>query len=138
MDLTLSRKEYRPDGIFGEMKDAEGKFHCATLEHAYRTGVDAYFAKVPPGTFVCIRGFHRLFHMPNQFETFEINDVPGHTALLFHPGNYNNDSEGCCLVGTKIMQLGFGAQMLANSKIAFAEFMKMQDGLNHFSLTVIG
>ncbi len=135
MDLILNRKEYRPDGIFGEMKAPGGEFSCFTLEHAYG-GINGYTAKIPPGTYDCVRGLHHLFKVPNQFETFEVVDVPGHTSLLIHPGNYDNDSDGCILVGNKITQLGFGAQMLANSKITFAVFMKLQAGLNSFKITV--
>ncbi len=136
MDLTLTRKQFRPDGIFGEMKDADGKFSCATLEHAYFDSRSSWSPKVPVGTFICVRGMHHLFKVAKQFETFEITGVEGHTNLLIHPGNYDNDSEGCILVGTKIMQLGFGIQMLANSKVMFGLFMKAQAGLDRFFLTV--
>lgn len=135
MDLILNRKEYRPDGIFGYLRDQVGKFSCFTLEHAYG-GISGYSAKIPPGTYDCERGLHHLFKVPNQFETFEVMNVPGHTALLFHPGNYDNDSEGCILVGNKITQLGYGAQMLANSKITFAKFMEAQEGLNSFKIAI--
>ena len=136
MDLTLNRTAYRQDGIFGEIRGIIGDYFAITLEHAYPLGA-VWVAKIPPGEYLCKRGMHNLFRLPNSFETFEVTGVDGHTGLLFHPGNYDNDSEGCILLGQKIMNLGFGQEMISNSKQAFADFMALQAGLDTFNLEVI-
>jgi hypothetical protein len=138
MNITLNRTEYREDGIFGELLDENNYSFCATLEHSYLQDDGSYAPKIPPGTYNCVRGTHQLAHMANPFETFEVQNVPGHTNILFHAGNYNDDSEGCVLLGTKIgtSVTNPPAQMLLNSKVAFQNFLALQNGINEFTLEV--
>lgn len=141
MNLTLTRTEYRSDGIFSELRDEDGNTIARTLEHAYLMGGTGpgegytYIPKIPPGTYTCVRGPHRLHGMTADFETFEITGVVGHENLLFHWGNFNKDSEGCVLVG-KSEAVGGGAHMVTASRDTFAAFMQLQDGLDSFQLTV--
>lgn len=146
MDLKLKRFDYRPDGIFGELLDDNGTRICYTLEHAYAkstviNGVEGtrYFPKMDAGTYTCNRGPHRLASNMKWFETFEIEKVPRHYDILFHKGNYNDDSAGCVLVGMSITDYEHGDgrnKMLAGSKIAFERFLALQTGINSFTLTV--
>ena len=123
MDLTLIRNNFTKDGIFGILCD-DTDFLIYTLEHAYNL-----FPKVPNGVYQCLRGQHSLKNGP--IETFELQNVPGHTGILLHPGNYESDSEGCILLG-----LGIGKNVLTSSRQAFNEFMKLQGGADSFVLTV--
>ncbi|MGZ3686663.1 MAG: DUF5675 family protein [Bdellovibrionota bacterium] len=136
MTLRLTRKLFRADGIFSELADDAGKEIAMTLEHAYPNG-QFYSPKIPNGTYLCVRGKHQLHGMLAPFETFEITGVAGHTGLLFHPGNVNQDSEGCVLTGEKIADAG-QAEMVTNSRATFAKFMQRMDGLNEFPLIVTG
>lgn len=139
MNLVMSLTQRRPDGIFGKLGDESGNVFAVTLEHAYSvtslSPETAFAPKIPSGTFRCVRGKHRLHGMTEDFETFEITGVEGHSNLLFHWGNWNRDSEGCVLLGDKIAQ-DYGAEMITNSRVAFARFMAMQDGVDSFNLTV--
>ena len=132
MLFTLIRKEAREDGIFGELwgEDAKDPL-CVTLEHSY-DGVP----KLPPGEYTCVRGPHRLHSMTQDFETFEITGVPGHTNILFHWGNYNSDSDGCVLLGRSLGRAGAGYQMITSSRKAFATFMAATAGVDSFTLEV--
>lgn len=133
MNLSLKRRNYRPDGIFSALYDDSGKLIAVTLEHAYCT--DLYYEpKIPAGTFLCVRGTHSL-HNGIPFETFEVTGVPGHTGLLFHAGNFDADSEGCILVGEAIAQKG-SAEMITNSRATLDKFLALQSGINQFTLTV--
>lgn len=136
MSLTLTRKEYREDGIFSELTDESGALVACTLEHAYP--MDGSFQpKIPMGKFTCKRGLHRLENMTQDFETFEITGVEGHSNLLYHFGNFNKDSSGCILLGTAFGQNGAqGAKMILCSRVAFKQFMTLQEGVNSFELTV--
>jgi hypothetical protein len=136
MNLILTRKERRADGVFSELSDEAGRVLFHTLEHAYPAG-DGYEPKIPNGTFTCRRGEHRLHGMTESFSTFEITGVLGHQNLLFHWGNFNRDSEGCILVGEKVAQAG-QEEMITNSRAAFARFLALQAGLDLFPLTVRG
>ena len=131
MDLILTRREYRADGIFGEIEDADGgDFLFLTLEHSYDL-----MPKLPAGTYICERGIHRLSDL-KPFETFEVMNVEGHSGILFHVGNYNDDSSGCILLG---LGRGFtlkNGKMLTNSRVAFDKFMRLQGDVDSFKLIV--
>lgn len=129
MTLTLTRKDFREDGIFSELTDEKGKSLAITLEHSYDNKPKLY-----DGTFNCVKGIHRL-HNNVPFETFEITGVKGHTGILFHVGNYNDDSDGCVLVGTDVKDPG-EIRMVTHSLIAFSKFMGLVEKLSSFTLIV--
>lgn len=135
MNLKLVRKEFRQDGIFSELYDEQDNLIAHTLEHAYDDGAGGWAPKIPDGTFTCQRGPHRLHGMDHDFETFEITGVEGHKDLLFHWGNYNKDSEGCILLGKAEVDDG-KQHMVTSSRVEFAEFIKMQAGIDQFELVV--
>lgn len=126
MNLALTRKQFLDTGIFGELRDEKGGLVAVTLEHSY-----SCVPKIPPGTFTCKRGMHRLESMNQDFETFEIMDVPGHSNILFHFGNVNGDSAGCVLLGEEVWH-----EMITKSRITFAAFMALQAGVDSFELLV--
>jgi len=134
MDLKLVRDKFRQDGIFGTLFDSSGRKIAVTLEHAY-VDLTGWSPKVPEGQYLCIRGQHQLASMTQPFETFMILNVPGHTGILFHSGNYNCDSDGCILVGTDVTSID-GALAISSSRLAFLEFMDLQTGVDNFSLSV--
>jgi hypothetical protein len=80
---------------------------------------------------------HRLSGMAEEFETFEVMNVPGHWGILFHVGNYNEDSEGCILVGEGLGRRYKNGVMLTNSKKAFAKLMALLKDVEQFTLLVI-
>lgn len=132
MDLKLVRSEFGEDGIFGQLFRTDNNSQIAfTLEHAYQQPDGTWKPKLPDGTYVCVRGMHQLASMKTPFETFEITNVPGHTNILIHVGNFDKDSEGCVLIG-----LHRDTTMILNSKMAFGSFMELENGVNQFMLTV--
>jgi hypothetical protein len=141
MNLSLVRNSAREDGIFSQILDETEHEVCMTLEHAYPDGKGGWAPKIYAGTFECVRGKHRLHGMAEDFETFEITGVADHSNLLFHWGNWNENSEGCVLVGEFIAE-GYrpGAphtEMITNSRVVFAAFMKLQEGVDQFTLEVV-
>lgn len=135
MDMALIRTEFRMDGIFSELRDASGDQLFVTVEHSYSDELGNFRPKLSDGVYKCVRGSHILEHMTAAFETFEIMNVPGHTNILFHVGNFNADSSGCVCIGFTIVQIS-GQQAISQSQHAFANFMDLQTGLNEFQLTV--
>ena len=129
--MILMRTKYSAEGVFGELSGDTGEFVCYTLEHAYPQPDGSYAPKLNSGDHTCVRGQHRLHNMTEDFTTFEITEVPGHSNILFHWGNYNSDSEGCVLLGT-----GLAPNMLTESREAFKRFMDNLDGVDTFTLTV--
>lgn len=137
MNLILKNIDFLNDGIFGLLVDVDGNVLFHTLQHAYDSGQGngSYAPKLKPGDYNCVRGLHRLERMTQDFTTFEITNVPGHTNILFHVGNYNEDSEGCVLLGLDEIDSN-GKHMLISSRVAFQEFMELLKDLNSFTLTV--
>lgn len=136
MDLMIKRIKFSEFGIFGILYDKNAARVCVTLEHAYPSDSPLLWApKVPPGKYICLRGEHQLLRQNNPFETFEITNVPGHTAILFHVGNTNDDTAGCVLLGSGYNNLEFPRSII-NSKLAFKKFMDLQSGVDRFNLEV--
>lgn len=131
MNLVLKRLACRKDGIYSELTDESGAHVAAALEHAYANPDGTFSPKIPPGAYRCLRGAHILHGMVEPFTTFEIVGVQGHSGLLFHWGNYNQDSDGCVLVGQAI-----GNNMITESRLKFASFMALQTMIDQFVLKV--
>lgn len=136
MNLRLTRSEFREDGIFGELVTEDGDFVAHTLEHAYPDGAGGWTPKVAVGTYVCER------HPPNRlpYETFMLRDVPDFlgkpvSGILIHCGNFDQDSEGCLLVGKAEIQ-GGSMRMITQSKETFSELMALEDGVQTFLLLI--
>lgn len=130
MKLTLKRIDYREDGIISHLLDESGTVIATTLEHSYDKKPKLY-----NGEFKCIRGTHCL-HGGQPFETFEITGVKGHTGILFHSGNWNKDSDGCVLVGDKLVDSDQGS-MVTNSRASFAHLMSLMQSVETFQLMVV-
>lgn len=126
MNLTLRRISYTDEGVFGNVFDESANLVFSTLEHSYSGA-----PKLPTGFYTCVRGFHRLGGMADSFQTFEVTGVPGHTGILWHVGNSQNDSSGCILVGTAIV-----GSVITESRRAFRNFMMLQAGVDSFELLV--
>jgi Family of unknown function (DUF5675) len=135
LNIKLERMKYLPDGIFSVLTDESGNQIAVGLEHVYTNGI-TLTAKVAPGTYTCTR------HAPNRlpYETFELQNVPDFqgkpvTGILIHILNYDSQSEGCIGVGEAIADSPQG-KMITNSKITFERFMKLQQGVNSFTLEI--
>ncbi len=142
MNLEQKRQFYRSDGIFSAVFDGHVQ-RFVTLEHAYPHADGLYVPIVQPGVYTCQRGLHRLHGMASDFETFEVTGVQGHKGILFHWGNWNDDSQGCSLTGASYLlaanpKHGMAREkMVTRSRDTFAMFMKMQEGLDSFQLRVL-
>lgn len=139
--FTLRREEVRPEGVFGELRDEFAECLMFTLEHAYRYEDGEYYAKIPEGSYLCKRTRRTLVDNPraeDYFWTFEVTGIPGHSGILFHAGNYNEDSNGCILLGLGFGRRSNGGKRITKSKDAFNKFMRMMEGVLEFKLEVEG
>lgn len=131
MKWTLTRKNYREDGIFGELVSSDGRHTFQTLEHAYKV-IDElhpnsveYAPKISEGKHVCV-----LYASPKHRMMVPLLDNPDDPTdqdrkFELHIGNYNEDSEGCILVGLGLGNRGNGGKMLTSSKQAFDQIMAL-------------
>jgi len=123
--FTLQRTSADQNGVFGQLLDSTGTQICLTLEHAYQAPDGSWKPKLLDGNYTLTRGHHFLVH--GQYDTYSFPPFTGwdgqvHTNVLIHPGNSENDSEGCVLLGVLKGELG-GMPALLDSKAAFANFL---------------
>lgn len=119
--LNLIRIANIESGIFGVLKD-DGVPFCVTIENNDYT--------FPDGEYLCIR-----VKSPKFGDTFEIIGIPGRTVILFHWGNWENDSTGCVILGENYAILS-NKEAIGSSKIAFREFLERTKDVNEFKLKV--
>lgn len=142
MDLILRRDTFSKDGIFGQLRDLEGNLLVVTLEHAFPGGGShPWTPKVAPRIYKCQRGLHQLFGMTHKFETFEITGVPPFngksvSGILFHTGNWNQDSSGCSILGMHTGIVSDRPAVIASHQ-AFNKFMTAQSGIDEFKVTIV-
>lgn len=104
MDLELRRQPTSDYCTLGRLF-VDGTFFCFTLEPSER----AQHPDVPPGIYkvqinYSVR-FKRLLPL--------VMGVPGRSGIRIHPGNTEDDTEGCILLGT-----GQTATSVTNSRTA--------------------
>ena len=87
---------------------------------------------IPVGKYKCKRVNNRVTHggMPIK-TTFEVQDVPGRSGILFHVGNSMKDTLGCILPGK-----GIGKFSIFWSLIAFNEFIDATINIDEFDLEI--
>lgn len=133
MTCKLKRLHLTSSGIFSKLIAGSSEF--CILEHAYPTQQGTYAPKVAAGVYECVR------HSPHKlsYETFMLKDVPDFNyekveGILIHVGNFQEDSEGCLLIGQR-MQLDYPARVIDSNK-AFKEFMALQEDCDNFILSI--
>lgn len=132
MNIILTRRDFREDGIFGELFDNNHKFLYVTLEHSYD-----FQPKLKKGDYLCKRTTHQL-NDGIPFETFQVLGIKDCEDIFFHTGNFNGNSNGSILIGSQIGNtIKPGGWMITGSMQAFKQFMELQNGVDEFILTVI-
>jgi len=91
---TLNREASSNHGTLGEILDPGGSHVCYTIERPWLNN-DSGTSCIPTGTYTCAP--HNSAAHPN---VWELENVPGRTAILIHNGNTENDSLGCIIVGS--------------------------------------
>lgn len=91
-----------------------GKFYAFTLEDEKRDVKVKGETCIPVGTYKVVF-YNSPSHGP---KSLMIDNVPGFKYILIHPGNTEDDTDGCLLVGTMIGKLN-GKRAVLNSKKAF-------------------
>ncbi len=127
------------DGTFGHFEIADESVFD-TLEEE---GLDNQrnISRIPAGTYLCKR---TIYHK-HGFGTFEITGVPDRDRILFHPGNTEEDTQGCVLVGQgfgllSVMDEDTGEWVdkmaVYHSQRSFREFMALFADVDEFELEI--
>ncbi len=123
--LRITRIEKSLNGIIGALT-IDGVAECWTLQPDEK---DIHFS-IPVGNYLC-----RRFHGTKYKDTFEII-VAGHTALLFHVLNREDESEGCIGLGKMVGEIN-GKRAILGSGDAFREFMRKMGDDQEFNLVIV-
>lgn len=140
MQLQLIRTEVSPDGTFGLLYVGGSQFY--TCEDDWKDNAKGESC-IPAGTYT----LHRTVYVKHNYETFEVTGVPNRSRILLHPGNTEEDTQGCILLG---MRQGFvvvpvdedtGAvnvkkRAVVASQEAFRRFMRPMEGVDVATLEV--
>lgn len=137
-DLELIRVSVREDGAFGVLQALRvppGQpgipiALCCERTYPLADTASGQFIKIPAGRHRCTRSYYYR----GRHETFEV-EVAGHSRLLFHKGNLEDDAEGCVLVGRRFGLL-HGKPAVMESAEGFADFMAWCGRRQAFELLV--
>lgn len=94
IQLQLLRTERTADGTFGLLTLPGYTLH--TCEDDWKDNQPSESC-IPAGTY----RLHRTIYQRHGYETFEVTGVPGRSRILVHPGNTEEDTQGCVLVGLR-------------------------------------
>lgn len=98
MILSLVRYWSNTDRTLGKLF-IDGKFECFTLEDEFRNQKIKGETRIPAGSYKVELRYSPKFTPRLMHEMLWLKDVPGFEFILIHPGNDDDDTEGCILVG---------------------------------------
>ncbi len=137
----LIRTKTSDAGTFGRLVTDRGTFF-STGELPWRNNAKCR-SSIPPGTYRC------TWRVSTKYRTcYELENVPGRTAILIHVGNFcgdttkgfESDVEGCILLGTEVGELARNDGKLQvgvkNSKVAIRDFVA-EYKREPFELTIV-
>ena len=124
MELTLQRRSTVKQTTFGDLS-IDGAFECHTLEDVVREipGQPVEIWKIPGETAIPDGRYELTMVESGRFgpDTFSIKKVPGFSSIRIHSGNDDADTEGCILVGRKIVESDDDGGNISESKLALAQ-----------------
>lgn len=112
--LDLIRVGSSQHGTFGVLRYGLTPF-AVTLERPWVNNLSEK-SSIPAGRYLCTR-----FDSPRFGSTFQVQEVPGRSLILFHKGNRVTDTEGCILLGEEFATDG-ATPVIASSAKGYAEF----------------
>ena len=104
-------------GTFGVLRIDKQVF-CVTLEPPDILN-EQNISLIPAQQYEC-----RKYTSPQFGNTFKVSNVPGRKDVLFHPGNYKGDTEGCILLAQHFGKIK-EERAIINSGATFSKFMEL-------------
>lgn len=125
--LELKTVAVREDGCFSVLL-WDGQPFAISVERTFADGRPV----ITQGAYKCTRSTY----IKGGYETFEIH-VEGHTRILFHKGNVEEDSAGCVIVAESFGVVR-GRTAVLDARTGFGGLMELAAGLPEFYMTVTG
>lgn len=126
--VKIIRTEKTVDGVFGDLF-IDNDYFCKTLEPEDKSNMTG-ISCIPEGTYICKR-----YHSEKYPNTFEVTNVKDRSYILIHPGNTEDDSRGCILIGETLGKLK-GKRAILNSGKTFKNFMMRFENVDQFKLII--
>lgn len=128
MIIRLLRVSSRTDGTFGVLFADDLPF-ALTVERPWKFNQQNQSC-IPVGSYKCRR------YSSDRFpHTWQVMDVPGRTAILFHQGNVASESLGCIIVGGRFEVFGKVCGLVQSAE-EFKEFMSRTAHLEELDLII--
>ena len=128
--IRLTRIAAHPEhGTFGTWV-VDGQPMAVTLEPYWRDNARS-ISSISDGVYRIFR--HKS---PTYGNCFMVDDVQHRSHILIHAGNWDDNTEGCILLGEKYEQSSDGRWMISESRNAINEFMERMSGINEATLTI--
>lgn len=128
MRVDIIRLEEGEMGSFGALS-IEGKAFCVTLELPDRNN-RKNISNIPEGVYLC-----KKINSPTFGLTFQIMDIPNRSSILFHAGNFIDDTKGCVILAEHYGKL-HGERAVLNSGNTFKKFMSLMHEVDSFALKI--
>jgi len=127
--LTLLRVGSSDRGTFGVLRRGQVPF-VLTMELPWLDNAPNESC-IPTGHYIC-----RRVRSPKFGDTFQVENVPNRSHILFHKGNDMTDTEGCLLVAEEFSGT-FDKPIVVSSERGFGEFMALLKDQMAFNLDVV-
>jgi len=109
----------------------EKVFECVTLELPYEDNM-TNISCVPKGVYKVSPRYSDKYK-----KHFILDDVPNRRYILIHHGNYNTDTRGCILIGSRFAQINGDSLLdIAASRRTLNELLETTNG-EGFKLTIV-
>ena len=127
IQARLTRIASHPDhGTFGALT-IDGQPICVTLE-PYHNDNERNISCIPTGQYIC-----KPYSSERYPNTYEVTGVANRSHILFHAGNWDDDTNGCILLGESFSTIG-NDFTISNSRDALTDFLSMVHST--FQLTI--
>jgi len=125
--LELKTVAVRKDGCFSVLL-WDGRPFAVSVERTFEDGRPI----ITQGAYKCTRSAY----VKGGYETFEVH-VEGHSRILFHKGNVEEDSAGCIVVAASFGEMRERTAVL-DARTGFGRLMEATAGLAGFAMQVTG
>lgn len=112
-----------------------GRFCCLSLERPWLSNLPNVSC-IPTGDYVCLKVKDKTTQGGMKIDvTYEVQNVPNRSGILFHTGNSIRDTHGCIIPG---LSLDFNDMepLLLGSKDGFKRFIRFTQDIDRFDLSV--
>ena len=140
--IILERFAYSPDGTFGKLYIPSVGFECFTVELPWEDN-EPRVSCIPEGVYTLGKRYSPVVQRSSggEFkEGWEVQDVPGRTYIMIHPGNWPHNFKGCIGVGRDYMVIpdrtGTPRNGVSSSRLTFSKLMAVMDTSNGWELDI--